>query len=79
MEKRRCRGARKAIQHYNRALSSLKQPLKELLDTMMESLSGEKLGTNVALFYGKLKEGGVPEESAKETTKEYLKERTYQP
>lgn len=53
--------AREAIQHYNIVLSSLKQPLRELLDTMMESLSGEKLKINVALFYGKLKESSYQE------------------
>lgn len=56
-------------------LASLKQPIKELLDTIAQSLSGEKLGREVASFYKQLIESGIPEDMAKEMTKEYFRKR----
>ncbi len=56
-------------------IASLKQPIKELLDTMAQSLNGEKLGKEVASFYKQLVDSGIPEDMAKEMTKEYFRKR----
>ncbi|GEM_PF-712760 len=56
-------------------IASLKEPIKELLDTMAQSLNGEKLGKEVASFYKQLVESGIPEDMAKEMTKEYFRKR----
>lgn len=56
-------------------IAGLKKPLKEYLDMIMESLKGDKLGEDVASFYKKLKESGVPENLAADMAKEYLRKR----
>ena len=56
-------------------IASLKEPIKELLDTLAQSLNGEKLGKEVASFYKQLVDSGIPEDMAKEMSKEYFKKR----
>lgn len=56
-------------------IASLKEPIKELLDTLAQSLNGEKLGREVASFYKQLVDSGIPEDMAKEMTKEYFRKR----
>lgn len=56
-------------------IASLKEPIKELLDTLAQSLDGERLGREVASFYKQLVDSGIPEDMAKEMTKEYFKKR----
>ncbi len=46
--------------------------IKELLNIVMESVSGEKLGKDVAQFYKNLVESGMDEKLAEELTKKYL-------
>ncbi len=50
----------------------LKEPLQDLLKTMAEALSGEQLGREVAAFYNELVKSGVPEEMAREMTREFF-------
>ena len=56
-------------------IASLKEPIKELLDTLAQSLNGEKLGKEVASFYKQLVDSGIPEDMAKEMTREYFRKR----
>ncbi len=56
-------------------IASLKEPIKELLDTLAQSLNGEKLGKEVASFYKQLIDSGIPEDMAKEMTREYFRKR----
>ncbi|MET1128566.1 MAG: hypothetical protein ABWW70_04545 [Thermoproteota archaeon] len=56
-------------------ISDIKAPLKDILDTMLAPLSGERLGRDVGSFYKNLRESGVPEEVAIEMTKKYLENR----
>lgn len=56
-------------------IAGLKEPVKELLDTLAQSLNGEKLGREVASFYKQLVDSGIPEDMAKEMTKEYFRKR----
>ena len=57
-------------------LKSLEGPITKLLDTFLSTLNGEKLGSDVASFYAKLKESGMPDEVAVEMTREYFEKRT---
>ena len=56
-------------------LKGLKEPLMDIVNTIIESLSGDKLGADVASFYKRLVDAGVPENLAAEMTKEYMKKR----
>ncbi len=53
-------------------VKDLKEPLQDLLKTMAEALSGEQLGREVAAFYNELIKSGVPEEMAREMTREFF-------
>ena len=54
-------------------LGSIRGTLKDLMSSMIESLDGKKLGEEVAAFYAGLKEKGVPEELARDMTKEFFR------
>ena len=56
-------------------LKGLKEPLMDIVSTVMDSLSGEKVGSDIAAFYRKLVEAGMPEQLAAEMTKEYMETR----
>ncbi len=56
-------------------LKGLKEPLMDIINTILDSLSGEKLGVEVASFYKRLVDSGVPENLAAEMTKEYMEKR----
>ena len=53
-------------------VKGLKEPLQDLLKTVAEALSGEQLGREVANFYNELIRTGVPEDMAKEMTREFF-------
>jgi len=54
-------------------IASIKGPLKELVDTLMSSLDGSKLGEEVAALYKKLMDSGMPKEMVNEMVKIYFK------
>ncbi len=56
-------------------LKGLKEPLMDIVNTVIESLSGDKLGADVASFYKRLVDAGMPESLAAEMTKEYMRKR----
>jgi hypothetical protein len=74
-EKREAEELREVLAAVSEFLKGLKEPLMDLVNTIMESLSGEKLGEEVASFYKRLVEAGVPENVATEMTREYMKRR----
>ena len=53
-------------------LRDIREPLKDLINVLVDALNGEKLGKEVADFYNTLIKNGVPEELAKEMTKEFF-------
>ena len=53
----------------------LAEIVERLMDEIVESLEGGKVGDDVAKFYSKLKESGLPEEVAVEMTREYFRKR----
>ncbi|ADI31546.1 hypothetical protein [Staphylothermus hellenicus] len=56
-------------------INKLKDTVKELLTTLVDSISGKKLGEDVASFYESLKNKGLPEDLAIKMTEEYFKKR----
>ena len=56
-------------------LKDLTGPLKELLDTLLTTVSGESVGKDVATFYRRLKEEGLPDDLVSELTKKYYEQR----
>jgi hypothetical protein len=59
-------------------INKLKDTLKEIMDTLIQSISGEKLGSDIAAFYESLKNKGLPEELVEKMTEEYFKKRLEQ-
>lgn len=64
---------REVLEAVSDFLDKLGSRLKSLLDSVMESLDGAKLGREVGEMYKSLKEAGVPEEVAIEMTREFFK------
>jgi len=56
-------------------LDQLGSKLKTLLDSIMETLDGAKIGREVGEMYRSLKEAGVPEEVAIEMTRELFRKK----
>ncbi|MCS7365631.1 MAG: hypothetical protein NDF54_09355 [archaeon GB-1867-035] len=56
-------------------VKELREPITDLIQSLMKAVSGSELGEDVATFYKKLKETGLPEEMALALTKEYLEAR----
>jgi len=56
-------------------LKDIKEPLIDIVNSLMSTVKGSELGSDVGAFYKKLIEAGVPEETAAELTKKYLEER----
>ncbi|MCE4602419.1 MAG: hypothetical protein F7B18_04470 [Desulfurococcales archaeon] len=56
-------------------LDQLSSKLKMILDSVMETLDGAKIGKEVGDMYKSLKEAGVPEEVAIEMTKEFFRKK----
>ena len=56
-------------------LKNLSEPLERILDTILKAVEGGRLGAEVAAFYKKLVEAGVPSELAAEMTKEFFEKR----
>lgn len=56
-------------------LRDLQEPVKNILVLFQGSLSGDKLGEDVANFYKRLKESGLKEEQVEALTREYFEHR----
>jgi hypothetical protein len=66
------RGVLKAVSDF---LKDIREPLKGLMDFALGSIDGERVGSDVARFYQKLREAGVPEDLAAQLTRDYFKAR----
>ncbi len=66
------RGVLSAIADF---LKEIREPLKELLDTMLSFIKGSTLGEDVGSFYSKLVEKGIDPDKAMELTRKYLEAR----
>ena len=75
MEKREAEELREVLNAVSKFLEDLKKPIADLINMMLDTLRGDKLGEDVAAFYTKLKETGLPEDMIKDMTRKYLEER----
>ncbi|MCE4621875.1 MAG: hypothetical protein F7B19_00985 [Desulfurococcales archaeon] len=69
---RELEGIFKAISNFIR---DIQEPLQELMETLIGPIRGDKFGEELAEFYKKLKEGGIPEDLAQKMTLEYFNKR----
>ncbi len=56
-------------------IKEIKQPIREIVEYLYKQLDGAKIGEDVANFYKKLIEQGVPKELAEKMTLDYMKTR----
>ena len=56
-------------------VKGLKEPVKDVLEMVTSSLSGEKLGKEVSALYKSLKDSGIPEDMARNMVQEYFRKR----
>ncbi|BAN89696.1 hypothetical protein [Aeropyrum camini] len=56
-------------------IKNLEEPLGNILKTALSVMDGAKLGEEVASFYKKLRDSGMPEEMVEEFTREYFRMR----
>lgn len=75
MEKREAEELREVLSVVSKFLEDIKKPIADLINMMLDTLRGDKLGEDVAAFYAKLKEAGLPEDMIKDMTRRYLEER----
>ncbi len=66
---------REVLKAVSQFVSDLKEPIKEIIAMLMNALDGKKLGEEVAQFYRKLVDSGVPEDMARELTKEFFQKK----
>ncbi|MCE4625995.1 MAG: hypothetical protein F7C35_09075 [Desulfurococcales archaeon] len=56
-------------------IKSLSEPLEKLLNTVLKTIEGERLGAEVAAFYKSLVDAGMPQDLAAEMTREFFRKR----
>lgn len=69
---RELEGIFKAISNFIR---DIQEPLQELIETLIGPIKGDRFGEELAEFYKKLKESGMPEDLAQKMTLEYFEKR----
>jgi hypothetical protein len=53
-------------------LKDIREPLRDLLNLLMEPLNGDRLGKDIGSLYKSLKENGVPEDLINEMVRKYF-------
>ena len=66
---------REALEALQGFLAGVREPLERLVETVLRAVEGGRVGADVAGFYRSLAEAGVPEELARDLTREYLARR----
>jgi len=56
-------------------LKEIREPIEGLLESLLGSLRGDKLGEDVANFYKRLKEAGMSDDEVRDFTRRYLEQR----
>jgi len=75
MEKREAEELREILSAVTKFIENLKKPIEDLTSVVLDALRGDRLGEDVAAFYTKLKEKGLPDDMVNEMVKKYLEER----
>ncbi len=66
---------RKVLQAVSEFLSGLEKPISKLINMILDTVSGEKVGQEVASLYRQLVDSGMPAEVAVEMAKEFFRKR----
>jgi len=74
-EERDVEELREVLKAVSEFLKEVREPLGDLVKMLTESVSGEKLGKEVSMFYKSLIESGVDQQTAKEWTEKFLSEK----
>ena len=56
-------------------MKNAREPMREFMEFITSFISGEKVGEEVAVFYKKLVDNGVPDDLAKQLTMRFLEKR----
>ncbi len=56
-------------------IRQIKEPIKEVISTILEAYDGAKIGKDIGELYRNLVESGVPKELTEEMVREYFKRR----
>jgi len=75
LEKREAEELREVLSAVSKFLEDIKKPIADLINVVLDAMRGDKVGEEVAAFYKKLKEGGLPDDVVKDMVKKYLEER----
>jgi len=66
---------REILSAISKFLEDIKRPIGDLINVILDAMRGDKVGEEVAAFYRKLKEGGLPDDVVRDMVKKYLEER----
>lgn len=66
---------REVLKAISEFLTEIREPLENLVKTVIEASSGEKLAKEVAAFYKSLIESGIDQQTAREWTEKFFTQR----
>jgi len=75
LEKKEAEELREILSAVSKFLEDIKRPIADLINVTLDAMRGDKVGEEVAAFYKKLKESGLPDDVVKDMVKKYLEER----
>jgi len=75
LEKKEAEEIREILSAVSKFLEDIKKPIADLINVMLDAMRGDRVGEEVAAFYKKLKESGLPDDVVRDVVKKYLEER----
>jgi hypothetical protein len=75
LEKKEAEEIREMLSAVSKFLEDIKKPIADLINVMLDAMRGDRVGEEVAAFYKKLKESGLPDDVVRDMVKKYLEER----
>jgi uncharacterized protein (UPF0297 family) len=75
LEEKEAEEIREILSAVSKFLEDIKKPIADLINMMLDAMRGDRVGEEVAAFYKKLKESGLPDDVVRDMVKKYLEER----
>jgi hypothetical protein len=75
LEKKEAEEIREMLSAVSKFLEDIKKPITDLINVMLDAMRGDRVGEEVAAFYKKLKESGLPDDVVRDMVRKYLEER----
>jgi hypothetical protein len=75
LEKKEAEEIREMLSAVSKFLEDIKKPIADLINVMLDAMRGDRVGEEVAAFYKKLKESGLPDDVVRDMVRKYLEER----